>query len=86
MIVAVVCVSFIALVALVLAAALVEHVRAQARTWDRKEREFGTERRELVDRLMFMSGQTWNPPPVETVIEPDLPAFDFELPDLEPIE
>jgi hypothetical protein len=52
---------------LVLAFALVYFMdregRAKARAWDRKEMAWSSERKELLDRIMFLADRPWREPP-----------------------
>lgn len=52
----------------------------------RREHTWERERRDLLDRIMHLSGQTWTPPP-EPPREDAAPEWDpIDWPEMEPIE
>lgn len=47
--------------------------KRRERAWERKEQAWLHERRDLINRIMYLSERTWEPPPVESQVrsEPD---------------
>jgi hypothetical protein len=75
--IAVVAVLIVALSAL---AAMGAFMRSRERSWDRREHTWAAERRDLLDRIMYLTNHTWTAPPVDTQEErpmvPDYPPTD----------
>lgn len=66
-------------------AGLLRLFTSEQRRYERKERAWEAERRQLLDRLMHMQGRTWTPPPLRAEQEPEEESY-ADWPELEPID
>jgi len=73
----------LAIVSLAAVASLYERSRLRDRSWERREQAWEKERRELIDRIMYLTDRPWQlPPDIEdrapevSTLESDSHTFD----------
>lgn len=55
----------VAILAVAVIVVMGDALRRRERAWERKESTWSKERNELLDRIMYLSGRPWSPPPEE---------------------